>query len=212
MKKPILIFDLADTLVGGLPFMTGPASKKLGVPEETIIPALVGDPLTALLEGRSSEGEYWEAILNRSNWPASPSEMGDLVREAFRQEVPGMPGLVARLTDYSLVLLSDHAREWMEHIDRHHEFLQLFDYRFISCEMKQTKRAVETFHHVAAELKAEPADCLFVDDLQGNIDRAASVGFEAIRFTTAEALRQDFIKRGIRLNQGSRSRNYNSGS
>jgi HAD superfamily hydrolase (TIGR01509 family) len=197
MKKPILIFDLADTLVGGLNLMTGPASQRLGVPEESIIPALVGDSLTALLEGKSTEKEYWEAILSQNDWRASSLELGDLVREAFGQEVPGMPELVARLTDYTLVLLSDHAREWMQFIDQQHDFLKIFDFRFISFEMKQTKRAVETFHHVASELKTSPGNCLFVDDLQGNIDRASAAGYDALRFTTTEALRLELRKRGI---------------
>ena len=42
-----------------------------------------------------------------------------------------------------------------------------------------------------------PAETVFVDDLQLNIDAALTVGLDAVRFTGAPALRQALVERGI---------------
>lgn len=81
----------------------------------------------------------------------------------------------------------------MAHIDAMHPFLQGFERRFISYEMGQTKRQIETFRHVLAALGCAPHDCVFIDDLQWNVDRATAVGIQAHTFTSAETL-QRFLK------------------
>ena len=195
--KPTLIFDLAETLIGGLYWMVPPTARLLEVPEESIIPGLGGDPLVALLEGNSTEQDYWEAVLSRTQWPTTPTKLASLARDAFQQVVPGMPELLGELKGYRLVLLSDHAEEWMRDIDPYHGFLQIFDRRFLSFEMKRTKRSPATFLYVASELKTQPEDCVFIDDLQWNTYRASSVGFRAIPFSTATQLQKDLKEQGI---------------
>lgn len=155
--------------------MIEPASRTLGVADDEILSTLGGEPLLALIEDRCTEEEYWKAVLDRSGWDTTVRELGELARESFRQVVPGMPELLAKLKEYPLVLFSDHAREWMAYINQHHYFLEIFNRRFISFEMKRTKRTPETFHYMAAELNREPGSCIFVDDLQRNVERAAKV-------------------------------------
>jgi 2-haloacid dehalogenase len=42
-----------------------------------------------------------------------------------------------------------------------------------------------------------PAATIFVDDMQQNVDAACALGFQALRFTSAERLRDTLSKRGI---------------
>jgi HAD superfamily hydrolase (TIGR01509 family) len=178
--------------------MVTPAAQALGVPDGEVLPGLGGSPLTALIEGRTTEDEYWDAVLARTGWTTAPATLADLARDAFRQVVPGMPGLLRELDGCRLVLLSDHAREWMQDIEaRHASLLAIFRRRFISWEMRRTKRDPETFLYVAAELCAAPRDCVFVDDSPRNVERAKQVGLQAILFEDVEQLRRDLRRAGL---------------
>ena len=67
-----------------------------------------------------------------------------------------MPELLTALRAHRLMLLSDQGREWMAYLDATHPFLGLFERRFLSFEMGQTKRQLTTFQHVIAELCCAP--------------------------------------------------------
>jgi len=123
--------------------------------------------------------------------------LGALLREILRQPVPGMPELLGAIHAYQLVLLADQAREWMEDLDTMHPFLGCFTRRFLSWEMGQTKRQVATFQRVIAALHCQTHDCIFIDDLPWNVERAQTVGMWATQFTSAAALREFLMQEGI---------------
>jgi HAD superfamily hydrolase (TIGR01509 family) len=195
--KTILIFDLADVLIEGFSRFVVSLSQRLGRQVPDVIAGLGGTPLVALTEGRIAETTYWQSVLERTHWPITVQELGAGVRDTFRQPVPGMPELLMSLRQHRLVLFSDQAREWWEEIAATHAFLQVFEQRFLSFDMGQTKRHIETFRRVLAALGDAPRHCLFIDDLSWNVDRAESVGLRSHRFTSAAALRAFLTQEGI---------------
>ena len=197
IHKPVLIFDLAETLVGGLFWMVTPAARLLRVTDDDIRQAFGGEHLIKLFSGAISEQQYWRTILRQTGWHATPVELGALARESFKKKVPGMERLLSRLENYTRALLTDHAREWIEFIDGQHEFLHKLDYRFHSCEMQMTKHSPETFRYVAETLGREPQDCLFIDDLPDTTARAAGIGFQTIDFEDATQLERELKNCGI---------------
>ncbi|KAA3615410.1 MAG: hypothetical protein DWQ05_13730 [Calditrichaeota bacterium] len=197
MQKPVLIFDLAETLIGGLFWMVEPAAKQLKVTEDAIREYFGGHHLVSFFQGDLTEVQYWNTVLNLSGFNSSPKILGDLARESFKKTVPGMVSLLSRLSKYKRVLLSDHAREWIDYIDQKHDFLQKLDQRFLSFEMKSTKHDHKTFDHVAQELGVRPENCLFIDDLTSNIEKAAQQGFRTIHFLNAAQLEKDLLHQGI---------------
>ena len=55
--------------------------------------------------------------------------------------------------------------------------------------------------HAAAELCGyRPEEIFFVDDLPGHVAGARAAGFDAVQFTSAEALSAELRRRGIRFN------------
>jgi HAD superfamily hydrolase (TIGR01509 family) len=110
-----------------------------------------------------------------------------------------MPELLGALHGYQRVLLADQAREWIADLDTIHPFLGGFDRRFLSWEMGQTKRQVVTFERVIAALHCRPHDCIFIDDLLWNVERAHTVGMRATQFTSSTALREFLSQEGIAL-------------
>jgi len=193
----ILIFDLADVLIEGFYSFVEALSKRLNLVATDVIPGLGGEPLVALTEGRISEATYWQCVLGRTQWPITVHELSAGVRHTFRQPVPGMLELLMSLRQHRLVLFSDQAREWWEDIEATHTFLRLFERRFLSFDVGQTKRHVGTFQRVLAELGCVSHDCVFVDDLAWNVERAESVGIRSHRFTSTAGLRAFLAQEGL---------------
>ena len=196
MKK-ILIVDLFDTLIRGFSHFTEALSTRLNLETSAIMPGLGGELLVAFTEGKLSEATYWQCVLERTQWPITVPELRAAVRRTFRNPVPGMPELLMSLRQHRLVLFSDQAREWWEDIAASHAFIHVFDQRFLSFDMGQTKRHVGTFQRVLAELGDVPHNCIFVDDLSWNVERAESVGLRSHRFTSPAALRAFLAQEGM---------------
>ena len=58
--KPILIFDLADTLVAGFASFVKALAPQLHVPGPEVLAGLGGEPWVALVEGRIPEATDWQ--------------------------------------------------------------------------------------------------------------------------------------------------------
>jgi FMN phosphatase YigB (HAD superfamily) len=100
-----------------------------------------------------------------------------------------MEALVSELAgEYELVLLSDHAAEWVEYVRAVHPFLKLFDIQVFSFETGQLKREVSTFGALLDTIGRSPEACLFVDDNPLNVQVADEAGIVSIRFVDARQL------------------------
>ena len=62
---------------------------------------------------------------------------------------------------------------------------QLVDYVIDSCEVGMRKPERRIFDHVCTVLGVTPAETVFLDDMQVNVDAAAQLGFTAILVTDA---------------------------
>jgi HAD superfamily hydrolase (TIGR01509 family) len=186
----ILIFDLGDIWVERFSRVAAVLAQRLNRVVTDLMPALGGEPLVSLTEGRLAEATYWQQVLDRARWPMTVAAVEALVRKIFRRPVPGMPELLTSLRAHRQMLLSDQGREWMAYLDATHPFLGLFERRFLTCEMGQTKRQITTFQRVIAEFCCTPHDCVFIDDLPWNVARAHIVGMRATQFTSVDALKE----------------------
>jgi HAD superfamily hydrolase (TIGR01509 family) len=196
-----LIFDLSEVLISGLWGAEKELAARLGLPEKVVVDALWIPWATALFEGRLTEHEYLQEVVRRSGWAGiSPEEVGGYLRQNFCVCVPGMEDMLQDLSQrYELVLLSDHAREWVEFIHQQHPFLDLFSQQFFSYELRHTKRERITFLTVLYKLGRQAGECVFVDDLATNVQVARSVGIHAVQFTSPAALTADLRNLGLDL-------------
>jgi len=62
---------------------------------------------------------------------------------------------------------------------------------------------VATFQRVIAALHCRPHDCIFIDDLPWNVERAHTVGMRATQFTSTAALREFLRQEGIEFSNTS---------
>ena len=69
------------------------------------------------------------------------------------------------------------------------DWRRIFRKEFISCRMKMLKPSREIFDAAAAEIGLPPAEILFVDDSQTNVDGALAAGWQAIYYAQGTDLR-----------------------
>ena len=55
----------------------------------------------------------------------------------------------------------------------------------------------EIYHILLDALQVEAEDCIFIDDIESNIETATQLGFIGIHFSTPDELRDQFEKLGI---------------
>jgi FMN phosphatase YigB (HAD superfamily) len=193
-----IIFDLSEVLIAGLIGIEQPLSEQLQVPEEEVLAAFGGRLLEDLCSGRVSEDSYLSQILKEQQWDISTGTLKHVIRRNLRRRVPGMAGLVSHLAaEYELVLLSDHAAEWIAYARAVHPFLEVFDIRVFSFETGRLKRDASTFEMLLEEIDRRPEECVFVDDSPLNVRVARAVGIESIQFVGVKHLVISLRSQGV---------------
>jgi hypothetical protein len=98
---------------------------------------LGGNILVDLCCGEITEDEYLSQVMGASGWAIPTNLLKEIIRKNFHHRIEGMISLVKSLyKQFALVLVSDHAREWIEYIEKIQVFLSLFRrkvYSFFNC-------------------------------------------------------------------------------
>lgn len=197
-KPRTLIFDLSEVLIAGILGVEKPLAITLGISEQQVLAILSSSPLEQLFLADLSEEDYLALLIKRNDWALSIEFLKRILRENFGRVIPGMPQLLEELSlEYELVLLSDHAREWIAFIESIHPFLQYFQHRFYSFQIHQTKQHPGTFKIVLNCINKEASQCLFIDDSEANIRAATETGIPCVRFTNMLNLKMVMAKRHL---------------
>ena len=194
-----ILFDLSEVFISGVYGVDGPIAGLVGCAESEVNSALNAQ-FQDILCGRITEREYLTNAISRNGWDVSVEDLMQIIRRNFHREVPGMIDFLSLLKpNYKLALLSDHAVEWVDYIEDRFEFLNCFEPRFYSFQLRQTKSNPATFVRVLEALGITPRECLFVDDNPANIAVADSIGLSGIHFQSVGQLSAALLERGISL-------------
>jgi 2-haloacid dehalogenase len=135
-------------------------------------------------------------------WPQY-AEMIGLWATRWRDMLPGaMPDSVAILKELKdqgtpIYALTNWSRETFPPTRERFAFLGWFKDIVVSGFEGLAKPDPALYRLTMERCGLVPAETVFVDDLQLNIDAALTVGLDAVRFTGAPALRQALVERGI---------------
>ena len=161
-------------------------------------------PIHALERGEVSDEEF-EATLAAAlvREDGTPVHSAGLLRRMFEASVilDQMLELIKDLRTNG-ILTSLLSNSWGGNQDGYprHLFADLFDDVVISGEVGMRKPEERIFKLAAARLGLPPADCVFVDDVEGNIVAAQALGFTAVLHEnpvrTRAALSELFTKHG----------------
>jgi 2-haloacid dehalogenase len=166
--------------------------------------SFLAEVTTAEWNGQQDAGRPWAEAIELL--VAEHPERRDLI-EAFHRrwpemlagEIPGTLDVLAELraAGVRLLALSNWSAEMFPVALERFDFLAWFEGIVISGEVGVNKPERRIFEHLAERFGVEPEAAVFVDDSVANIDAAANLGFRAIRFTDATALRQALLRLGL---------------
>ncbi len=149
LTSPKIMFDLSEVLIFGLVGVEKSLSALLHLPEDEILPCFGGDLLQEICRGEISEDAYLQQILMKQGWQVSVETLKRNIRDNFHREVEGTRAILLHLAQkHELILLSDHAREWVTYIKSIHPFLCEFKQTFFSYELGKTKKDPKAFAEV----------------------------------------------------------------
>ena len=119
--------------------------------------------------------------------------------EMLAGEIPGTVDVLARLraVGVRLVALSNWSAEMFPVARERFDFLAWFEGIVISGDVGVNKPDRRIFDHLAEQFGIEPTTALFIDDSSANVEAAKALGYRAIRFTDATALRRELVRLGL---------------
>ncbi len=114
-------------------------------------------------------------------------------------EFPGTVKILRELKEagFPLAALSNWSSETFPRVKDQYEFLSWFNPLVISGYIGYKKPDPEPFQILLHELNLNAGDCIFIDDMEDNIQEARRQGFEAIQFSSPEQLRADLVDLGL---------------
>ena len=195
-----IIFDLSEVIISGyrgieeivLESQYGTfENQKLLENEAELDSMRENEFFLNLLRGKLTEEEYLNNVLRNKNWNVSIEQLKVIIRSNLNRPVEGTIEIVKELKGkYQLILLSDHAREWMKYIEEKNKDLKLFDQKIFSYDIGAVKSDKQTFHIVLEQTGIVADETLFIDDYEKNVKNAEAVGIHGIVFENAEQLRK----------------------
>jgi putative hydrolase of the HAD superfamily len=154
------------------------------------------NPVHALERGECSPAEFEDLLAARLlTTDGGPIVASGLLRRMFAASAP-VPAMyemirVLRGAGFGTALLSN---SWGADEYPRADFATLFDTVVISGEVGMRKPEPEIFQHAVATLGLEPAECVFIDDIEANIAAAVGCGMTGVHHTepagTVAALEQ----------------------
>jgi putative hydrolase of the HAD superfamily len=146
-------------------------------------------PVHALERGECDDEEFEQALAERLvRLDGGQVEPAGLLNRMFAATVLDtvMHDLVRVLRAAGLrtALLSN---SWGRGFYPRHLFAELFDAVVISCEIGMRKPEERIFRHTAELLGLDPAECVFIDDIEANVTAAQAAGLVAVHHQESQA-------------------------
>jgi len=186
MTRPVLLFDVMDTIVRDPFFTVTPDFFAMSMAE--LLAAKCPDAWPAF-----ERGEIDERTLAHRYFRDGRSVDLDSLRERMRVAYAFLPGMEALLADLAGAGFEIHALSnypvWWRMIEAKLDLGRFLEWSFVSCKTGLRKPEAGAFHHALGVLSRDPRDCAFIDDRPSNCAAAEAVGIEAIVFEGAASLR-----------------------
>jgi len=143
--------------------------------------------------GRLDEKEFWHILRSKTGVAGSHEVFRDAVLSGFEMR-DWMIDLVKKLKESKVrtAILSDQT-PWLDEMDRKYNFFQWFERVFNSYYIGMSKREPALFDYALSEMGVRAEQALFVDDNQGNIERAQQKGLHTIHYQNRKDFEEDFF-------------------
>ena len=175
-----IIFD-----VMGVIFTVGDDVEELLIPYiRSLKPGIPADSIKAVYLaaslGRLPSREFWSMMgFKRIDIPKIERTY---LEQSFTLDAGFIPCVKALKERYGIVLLSNDVSEWSKYLRSFHNIEQFVDAAFISGDLGVRKPDPEIYRIALNDLKADPGECVFIDDSPERVDAARELGINSILF------------------------------
>jgi HAD superfamily hydrolase (TIGR01509 family) len=199
MKKPLLFFDLMDTVVVDPFFRLMP--EFFGITLEELLK--IKDPYSwpEFELGEIGEAEYFRRFFRaESGLCFEESEKLKFALFVSYRFVDGVEELLGRLrASGERLWVHSNYSPWVTEIRERLGLDRFFDGYAMSFDLK-ARKPDERAYRAALELAGEVAtNCLFIDDRETNVEAAKVLGMKGIIFKSAPQLRDALSAHGIKI-------------
>lgn len=149
--------------------------------------------------GKLTENEAIEIYSQQFNLPKAQF---DELMMAVKQSLVPLEGSIELLEELHrknvhLYSITDNIKEIMHYLKSRYDFLNKFKGIVVSAEVGVLKPSPVIYQQLIDNHDLKPAESVFIDDLEKNVQGAKDVGLHAIQFTNAERCRQDLRALGL---------------
>ena len=147
-------------------------------------------------EGELNGLAYWRTILTEGGAAATDGKVRELAALDARMWTVFDPALVAwqkrlKAAGIRTAILSNMGDVVQESICGAFDWIEGFDVRVWSYQLRLLKPSPAIFTHVLERLALRPDQCLFLDDARQNVEGAERCGMHAICYTDVASLRRE---------------------
>ena len=136
--------------------------------------------------GHGTAADFWALLRKRTGLEGDDDALTDRIIDGF-QIRPRMIELVKSLRSkaYVIGILSDQTH-WLNELDQYDHFFHEFDHIFNSYNLGKGKRDPSVFTDVVNDMNLQPAEVIFVDDSEKNVQTAKEMGLKTIHYVKYE--------------------------
>jgi putative hydrolase of the HAD superfamily len=206
MDQPVievLLFDLGNVI---LPFnhyqiaeKLVPFSSRHERPDPAILFSYLFDLHQGLVNeyetGRLSSQSFFDSVRKAFDLQLSFDRFVSIWNEIFTEDHEVSALIRSLKGKRKLGLLSNTNPLHYEFIYSRFPIVRSFDRCILSHEVGSKKPAAEIYREAIRWASVAPEKILFIDDAQRNIDGAAALGIQAIRFISAQKLKEELAAR-----------------
>ena len=149
-----------------------------------------------LEEGKISVDEFRALVIKDSKPGSDPMDVDRCMEALLSGMDPAKVPFLVELADmYEVYALTNNNPIAMRRFHEIYEengldYRKVFRHEFISSEMKLLKPDLRIFRQAVEGMGLDASEILFVDDSQSNVDAAASVGLNSVRYVPGTDLRE----------------------
>jgi 2-haloacid dehalogenase len=200
-NRSVAVFDLGGVLIDWNPRYL---YRKLFAGDDDAMEHFLRTVCTSNWNSRQDAGRTLaEACAHLKSRYPDYAAMIDAWRDRYDEMLGGaIPGMVELLDELRsrgvpIYALSNWSAETFPAAQKRFDFLKWFAGILLSGHVRLLKPDPRIYQLLFDTHNIEPAQAVYVDDLQANVDAAAGLGMHGVRFTDAATLRKELASVGL---------------
>jgi putative hydrolase of the HAD superfamily len=195
-----LIFDLGNVIV---PFNHRKIVEKLQCVCEKASEEIFAEVISAKFVqdynlGKITSAEFFDSVNLALKLEMNFADFSQTWNYTFEAEPIISEQFVKKLSEcYRLLVLSDTNELHFDFIRENFSVLDYFDDFVLSYRVGAVKPSAEIFRAVIEKAECLPDECIFIDDVEKNVEGARRYGMNAIRFISVEQLEAELRAKNL---------------